>query len=95
MYINNLYLIPLIRTSRAITACTLIPTHPILAIGVSEIYSYTIPFIYNSPINSLNDMILFIFYFFNYYDSSLDIMNKYVHNINYKIEINIINNLYF
>ena len=75
--INKLPLIPIIRTTRAISAYTILPNHPLIAITMSEIISYTIPFIYNSPVNALNDMILFIFYIFYYNKSSLSIIDKY------------------
>ena len=59
--INKFELLPLIRTTRAISVCTLFPNHPIISIATSEIVSYTVPFLINSPLNALNDMILFIF----------------------------------
>ena len=52
-----MYLIPLVRTSRAIVSCILLPENPLLAITASEIVSYTIPFINNSPINAGNNML--------------------------------------
>ena len=55
-----MYLIPLIRTGRAITSCLLFPEHPIEAIATSEIISYTIPFINHYPFD-LN-IIGFTFY---------------------------------
>ena len=83
-----MYLIPLVRTCIAITACTILPNDPLFAITISEITSYTIPFINNSPLNAINNMFLFLFYFYNYNDSAIDIMdqfkNKYI--LNYKIE---------
>ena len=42
---NIMYLIPGVRCGRAITACSLFPSHPIEAIATSEIISYTCPFI--------------------------------------------------
>ena len=56
-----MYLIPLVRTCRAITACTILPNDPLFAITISEITSYTIPFINNSPLNAINNMFLFLF----------------------------------
>jgi hypothetical protein len=83
-----MYLIPLVRTCRAIAACTILPNDPLFAITISEITSYTIPFINNSPLNAINNMFLFLFYFYNYNDSAIDIMdqfkNKYI--FNYKLE---------
>ena len=71
-----------------IIPCTIIPSNPILAIASSEIISYIVPFINNSPLYAINNMILFLFYYFNYYENSLEIINqfkmKYI--INYKIE---------
>ena len=55
-----MYLIPLVRTSRAVAACTFIPGNPIFAISCSEIISYTVPFINNSPIFALDHIILFL-----------------------------------
>lgn len=72
-----MYLIPLVRTSRAITACTLLPDNPLLAITTSEIISYTLPFINKSPIYAFNNMILFLFYYFNYTESALQLMNDF------------------
>jgi hypothetical protein len=72
-----MYLIPLVRTSRAIAACTILPDNPILAIASSEIISYTIPFINNNPLNALNDMALFLLYYFNYYECALDVMDQF------------------
>uniref|UniRef100_A0A6C0AXP1 Uncharacterized protein n=1 Tax=viral metagenome TaxID=1070528 RepID=A0A6C0AXP1_9ZZZZ len=93
-----MYLIPLVRTSRAIAACTLLPDNPLLAITTSEIISYTLPFINNSPIHASNNMILFLFYYFYYNESALELMNdfkkKYI--IQYKLEsISILIYLFF
>lgn len=83
-----MYLIPLVRTSRAIAACTIISNNPIISISTSEIISYTVPFINNSPIFALDHMILFLFYYFHYNEQSLQIMNEYKNKYNkyYKIE---------
>ena len=83
-----MYLIPLVRTSRAIAVCTILPDNPILAIASSEIISYTIPFINNNPINALNDMVMFILYFYNYNESAIDLMNEFKlkYLTNYRIE---------
>ena len=93
-----MYLIPLIRTSRAIAACTLLPDNPLVAITTSEILSYTLPFINNSPIHASNNMILFLFYYFYYTESAIELMNdfkkKYI--IQYKLEsISILIYLFF
>ena len=83
-----MYLIPFVRTSRAIVACTIIPTNPLLAITSSEIISYTLPIINNNPYNALNDMVLFLFYYHCYHDSSVDLMNNFKNKYlkNYQIE---------
>ena len=83
-----MYLIPLVRTSRAVAACTFIPYNPIIAVSCSEIISYTLPFINNSPIFALDHMILFLFYYFYYNEQSLQVMNEYKNKYNkyYKIE---------
>lgn len=83
-----MYLIPLIRTSRAITACTILPNNPIIAVSISEIISYVLPFINNSFIYAFNDMILFLFYYYYYNESAIQIIQKYKNKyINfYKLE---------
>ena len=72
-----MYLIPLVRTTRAISACTLFSDNPILAISVSEIISYTVPFINNSPLYAANDIVLFLFYYYYYNESALQIIEKF------------------
>ena len=76
--INKLPLIPLIRTTRAVSACTLYPNHPIIAIATSEFISYTLPFINNSPLYAFNDIILFIFYIFYNNEAANEIINKFL-----------------
>ena len=71
-----MYLIPLIRTTRAITACTIIPNNPLFAIGCSEILSYVIPIINESPLYASNNIILFLFYYYYYNNSAIDLMQK-------------------
>lgn len=84
-----MYLIPLIRSSRAVVACTFFPQHPIIAVSCSEVISYVVPFINSSPIYGFDNMILFLFYFYFYNESSLilinELKNKYI--LNYQIEI--------
>lgn len=46
-----MYLIPFIRTGRAITSCLLFPEYPIEAIATSELVSYIGPFINYPPVN--------------------------------------------
>lgn len=70
-----MYLIPIIRCSRAITACTLFPSHPIEAITTSEIISYTYPFITNSYMSY--DILLFMFYYFYDNEYSLQLIREY------------------
>lgn len=72
-----MYLVPLVRTGRAIAACTIMPDNPLFAIGTSEIISYTLPFINNDPVNAMNDMILFLLYYFNYYECADDIIFQF------------------
>ena len=48
--LKPLTIVPIIRTSRAITTCIIFHNHPIISIGISEIISYTLPFINNSPL---------------------------------------------
>lgn len=93
-----MYLIPFIRTSRAIIACTLLPDNPLVAITTSEIISYTVPFINNSPIHAPNNMILFLFYYFYYTESGIELMNdfKKKYMMQYKLEsISILIYLFF
>lgn len=84
-----MYLIPLIRASRAIVACSFLPDYPIIAISSSEIISYVVPFINNSPLYAFNNMILFLFYFYFYNDSAINIINKFKNKyiINYQFEL--------
>ena len=94
--INKLPLIPLIRTTRAVSACTLFPNHPIIAIATSEVISYTIPFINNSPLYAFNDMILFMFYMVYYNESANDVINKFlIKDYNYYFTELIIISIYF
>lgn len=83
-----MYLIPLVRTSRAIAACTLIPDNPLLAITSSEIISYVIPFINNSSLYAFNNMVLFIFYYINDNKSAVNIINQFKNKyiLNYRLE---------
>ena len=93
-----MYLIPLVRSGRAIAACTLIPSNPLLAITTSEIISYSIPFINNSPLYAINNMILFLFYYFSYNNSAIDLIeqfkNKYINEYRFEA-ISIITYLLF
>ena len=67
-----------------INKLSLIQNHPIIAIATSEVISYTIPFISNSPLYAFNNMILFIFYMVYYNKSGNDVINKFlIKNFNY------------
>lgn len=92
---NKLLLVPFVRTTRAISACTIYPNHPIIAIASSELISYIIPFIRNCPLDALNNMILFIFSMIYYNESSIDVISKFIEkNLNnYLYEI-IISSIY-
>jgi len=70
-----MYLIPIIRSSRAVAACTLMPSHPVEAIAVSEIISLVLPFIKNSTMNT--DILIFMFYFFTDTDHALQLIEQY------------------
>ena len=72
-----MFIIPFIRTTRAISACTLLHGHPVIAIATSEFLSYTIPFINTTPLYSINNMLLFIIYYYSNHKSTIDIINKY------------------
>ena len=79
LVLNNnifMYLIPLVRTSRAIATCTLLPNNPLLALTISEISSYIVPFIYNYPNDIFNTGFLFMFYYLNYTESAFFLMDK-------------------
>ncbi len=82
-----MYIIPLIRITRAISGCTLLPSNPLLAITLTETSSYIIPFINNS--NSTNDIIFFTYYLFNDRNFALYFINKYKNKyiLNYKVEL--------
>ena len=60
--VKLMYLIPLVRTSRAITVCTLLPNNPLLSVAISEIASFIVPFIYNYPNDIFNSAFLFAYY---------------------------------
>ena len=67
-----------------INKLSLIQNHPIIAIATSEVISYTIPFISNSPLYAFNNIILFIFYMVYYNKSGNDVINKFlIKNFNY------------
>ena len=70
-----MYIIPAIRTTRALSACTLLPNNPLLAIATSEILSVVCPFIKNSTMNS--DILVFMFYFFYNNEYALTFIEEY------------------
>lgn len=70
-----MYLIPAIRTSRAIAACTLFPLHPIEAVAASESISLVLPFVNNSYMAT--DIFIFMFYFFNDNEQSLQLIEQF------------------
>ena len=70
-----MYIIPLIRTQRAIAACSIYPQHPLQAIAISEILSLTLPFIKNSTFNT--DILVFMFYFFYSNEHALHLIEQY------------------
>jgi len=72
-----MYLIPFIRTNRAIAACTLMPDDPLLAITLSETISYMVPFITNFRLKSFDNMVLFLFYYLNFNETAIEIMDKF------------------
>lgn len=51
-----MYLIPLTKTLRTVTMCTLLPLTPIKTITISETVV-----IYYSPLNTFNDLVLFLY----------------------------------
>lgn len=67
-----MYLIPFIRSSRAITSCIIYPEHPIQAIAISEISSFIIPFLNYSPLSFIG----FLVYIFDK-DYTLNIIDFY------------------
>lgn len=91
LVLNNnifMYLIPLVRTSRAITVFTLLPNNPLLSVAISEIASYIVPFIYNYPNDIFNTAFLFAYYYLYYTESAFNLMNNIEKNNNlyYKLE---------
>jgi len=80
-------IIQLIRKTRAISACTLIPHNPLLAITLSETVSYILPFINNS--NSSTDIFFFTYYLFYDFNYTAYIVENYKNKYNfyYNIEL--------
>tara|TARA_Y100001980_G_C14316522_1_gene138760 strand:- start:93 stop:386 length:294 start_codon:yes stop_codon:yes gene_type:complete len=70
-----MYIIPLIRTGRAISACYLFPIEPLYAITISETITYIIPIIKKSILDK--DTLLYMFYFIFDYNKSIDLIEKY------------------
>lgn len=70
-----MYLIPLIRSGRAVAACTLFPLQPVQSVAVSEVISLVLPFIKNSIMSS--DILIFMFYFFNNTEQALQLIEEF------------------
>ena len=68
-----MFLIPYIRTSRAVSSCLLFPNHPIEAIATSEIISYIGPFLKKNY--NYSDIVLFMFYYFYYNEDAKNLIN--------------------
>ena len=74
-----MYLIPFIRTSRAIVLTNILQINPLITISASEIISYTFPIVYESKNieKSCDNLLLFSLYIFFYYESSIFIIEEY------------------
>ena len=70
-----MYIIPLIRTGRAISACYLFSIEPLYAITISESISYIIPLIKKSILDK--NTLMYMFYFIFDYKKSIDLIEKY------------------
>jgi hypothetical protein len=70
-----MYIIPLIRTGRAISAYYLFPVESFYAIAISETISYIIPVIKKSILDK--DKLIYMFYFIFDYNKSIDLIEKY------------------
>ena len=85
-----MYLIPLIRSSRAIILSNILQINPVITISTSEIISYSFPIIYESKNiqKSCDNLLLFSLYIFFYYESSIFIIEEYrdKYKIFYQIE---------
>ena len=85
-----MYLIPLIRSSRAIILSNILQINPVFTISTSEIISYSFPIIYESKNiqKSCDNLLLFSLYIFFYYESSIFIIEEYrdKYKIFYQIE---------
>lgn len=91
-----MYLIPLVRTSRAICTCLIFQKHPVECIAVSEILSYVIPFI-NYPNFQLNiiGFTLYLWYAPEYTHQLMTIyfnQNKFYYNLEIILLISYITN---
>ena len=61
-----MYLVPLIRTNRAIAASLIYPEHPIQAIAISEVISVLGPFLNPNMYNKIIGIMFAIMYMPNY-----------------------------
>ena len=61
-----MYLVPLIRTNRAIAASLIYPQHPIKAIAISEVISIIGPFLNPNMYNKIIGIMFTIMYMPNY-----------------------------
>lgn len=84
---NIMYLIPLVRSGRAISSCLLFPDNPIQAIAVSELISYIGPFVNFNPFNI--NIIGFTMYLIFDPDYAQDLIQIYKneHILYYKLEL--------
>mgnify|MGYP001241358864 FL=1 len=71
-----MYLVPLIRTNRAIAASLIYPEHPIQAIAISEIVSVLGPFLNPNMYNKIIGIMFAIMYMPNYSSYFLNYYNK-------------------
>jgi len=81
-----MYLIPLVRTNRAIAASLLYPQHPIQAIAISEIFSVIGPFFNPKMYSKIMALTICMMYQPNFSHHFLDYYQNN-QNIYYKTEI--------
>ena len=81
-----MYLIPLIRANRAISACILYPEHPIQAIAISEIASVVLPLFTPKLFPKIIALMLAIIYAPNFASSYIKNFNE-VNHLHYQAEI--------
>jgi len=81
-----MYLFPLIRSSRAITACYIIPEEPIKAIAISEFVSVIIPLLNPKLFSRIYGLMLTSIYNPSFASFYLESYNK-INNIHNQAEI--------